>query len=67
MTFYAKAAETWPTTATDRWLQTYGPELDNLRAAVEWALAPGGGDAGLGLDLIGHSMRLRFELACSLS
>ena len=36
--------------------------MDNLRAAVEWVLAPGG-DAVLALDLIGHSMRLLFELA----
>jgi predicted ATPase len=35
--------------ATD-WLATYGPEIDNLRQAIEWALGPGG-DRALGLEL----------------
>ena len=61
LAFYAKAGEVWPTAPTDVWLQTYAPELDNLRAAVEWAFGPEG-DVPLGLDLVGYSMRLLWEL-----
>ena len=61
LAFYAKAGEVWPTAPTDAWLQTYAPELDNLRATVEWAFGPDG-DVPLGLDLVGCSMRLLWEL-----
>jgi predicted ATPase len=40
-------AETRP---TDEWLADYGPRIDNLRAALDWAFSPGG-DASIGVAL----------------
>jgi predicted ATPase len=37
-------------TATDDWRAAYAPEIDNLRAALAWAFAPGG-DAAIGVAL----------------
>jgi predicted ATPase/class 3 adenylate cyclase len=59
---YAMAEETWPTTPTETWVQTYAPELDNVRASLKWAFGPDG-DVGLGLDLAGRSLRLMQELS----
>lgn len=59
---FAKATETWPTTSTINWLARFEPELDNLRAALEWAFGPDG-DEGLGVELAGHSMRIWDELS----
>jgi predicted ATPase/class 3 adenylate cyclase len=59
---YAEAEETWPTTPTETWVQTYAPELDNLRTSLELAFGPEG-DVGLGLELTGRSLRLMQELS----
>jgi predicted ATPase/DNA-binding winged helix-turn-helix (wHTH) protein len=40
-------AETRP---TDEWLAVYGPRIDNVRAALDWAFSPSG-DASLGVSL----------------
>ena len=40
-------AAKWP---IPQWLNVYGRELDNLRAALEWAFSPGG-DVEIGVDL----------------
>ncbi len=29
----------WPTTGTDRWVAAYGMEMENFRAAVDWAFS----------------------------
>ena len=42
------------------WIESYSPELDNLRASLEWAFGDEG-DPSIGLDLVGFSMRLLFE------
>src|SRR5262249_22278614 len=34
---FRQAEQAWPKTPSEAWLKTYGPELDNLRAALEWA------------------------------
>src|SRR4051812_7148949 len=64
--YYAGATEAWPTTPTRDWIARHSSELDNLRASVEWAFGTEGEEL-LGLDLVGHSMRLLFEMALSRS
>ena len=59
---YGKSVEEWPTAPTNAWIENYSPELDNLRASFEWAFG-NEGDSSLGLDLVGFSMRLLFEVA----
>jgi predicted ATPase/DNA-binding SARP family transcriptional activator len=59
---FADAGESWPATPTVTWLARYEPELDNLRASLEWAFGSDG-DAVLGVELAGHSMRLWDELS----
>jgi predicted ATPase/DNA-binding winged helix-turn-helix (wHTH) protein len=51
---FSDAERTWPTTATTEWLDTFEPELDNLRTALTWAFGPEG-DAALGLCLLGRT------------
>jgi predicted ATPase/class 3 adenylate cyclase len=57
-----EASASWPTMATDRWLAKYEPDLDNLRASLDWAFGPQG-DASLGVELTGHSVRIWDELS----
>lgn len=59
---FAEAGASWPTTPTRAWLTRYEPELDNLRAALEWAFGPDG-NAALGVELASHSLRLWDELS----
>jgi predicted ATPase/DNA-binding SARP family transcriptional activator len=59
---FAEAGESWPATPTVTWLARYEPELDNLRASLEWAFGPDG-DKALGVELAGHSIRLWDELS----
>src|SRR5208282_5553771 len=35
-------ADKWGTRPTTEWLATYGREVDNLRAALDWAFSPNG-------------------------
>jgi len=51
----------WQTTSTQAWLATYLPELDNLRAAIDWAFGPKGNPA-IGLELTAYSTPLWQEL-----
>jgi predicted ATPase len=46
----------------DEWLAEYGPKADNLRAALDWALSPGG-DASIGVALAAASVPLWFEIS----
>lgn len=59
---FREADDSWPTTPTDNWLGQHGPELDNLRASLDWAFGPEG-DSVLGVELASHSIRLWDELA----
>jgi hypothetical protein len=40
----------WETGRTTEWAAEYGREIDNLRAALDWAFSPGG-DASIGIAL----------------
>ncbi len=51
------ADESFEITPTDVWLTQYGPEIGNLRAAVEWAFGPTGG-TDLGVALVAFGQRL---------
>jgi predicted ATPase len=51
---FSEAESTWPTTATAEWLETFEPELDNLRTALNWAFGPQG-DKALGLRLLSRT------------
>jgi len=60
--FHGESFRTWSTTATDVWLSATLLELDNLRAALEWAFSSEG-DLGLGLELTSYSLRIWDELS----
>jgi predicted ATPase/DNA-binding winged helix-turn-helix (wHTH) protein len=57
-----QATAEWETTPTPQWMARYESDIDNLRGALEWAFGPGG-DAAIGIDLVGHSHVLWAELA----
>lgn len=59
---FTEARETWPRTPTVTWLGRYEPELDNVRASLEWAFGPQG-EAKLGVQLATLSIRLWDELS----
>ena len=59
---FERADAAWPTTPTALWLATVEPDLDNLRASLDWAFGPEG-DAHLGVRLCAFSRRLWDELA----
>ena len=52
-------AETRP---TDEWLADYGPRIDNVRAALDWAFSPGG-DASIGVALTAAAVPLWVHLS----
>jgi predicted ATPase/DNA-binding winged helix-turn-helix (wHTH) protein len=52
-------AETRP---ADEWLADYGPRIDNLRAALDWAFSPGG-DASIGVALTASAVPLWMHLS----
>jgi predicted ATPase len=57
---FARAHAEWHARPTAEWLATYGPALDDLRAALDWAFAPGG-DAALGVALTIAAVPLWFQ------
>jgi predicted ATPase len=59
---FEQAERSWSTTPTADWLAAYEPELDNLRAALSWALSLDG-DPSLGLKLVGYTAWLWRELS----
>jgi predicted ATPase/DNA-binding winged helix-turn-helix (wHTH) protein len=60
-----QASTEWETTPTAQWTALYAADVDNLRGALEWAFGPGG-DAAIGLDLVGQSHPLWAELGLML-
>jgi hypothetical protein len=57
----AEATTEWETTPGEHWLDRYGPDIDEVRAALQWAFGPQG-DAALGIDLIANSHIIWGEL-----
>jgi predicted ATPase/DNA-binding winged helix-turn-helix (wHTH) protein len=52
----------WETLPSVQWLATYAPEIDNVRAALDWAFAGGGGEA-LGIELAAASRILWYLMS----
>ena len=59
---FERADAAWPTTPTELWLGMVEPDLDNLRASLDWAFGVEGDDR-LGVRLCACSRRLWDELA----
>jgi hypothetical protein len=59
---FAEASAAWSRTATEEWLAKYEPDLDNLRASLDWAFGDEG-EAKLGVELTSHSLRIWDELS----
>ena len=59
---FQRADTEWRAQPTGEWLATYGPQLDDLRAALDWAFAPEG-DAALGVALTIAAVPLWFQLS----
>lgn len=62
ISIFADACAKWSTMATEDWLALYEPDLDNLRACLDWAFGPEG-DSRLGVELASHSLRIWDELS----
>jgi predicted ATPase/DNA-binding winged helix-turn-helix (wHTH) protein len=45
---------------TREWIDRWAPELDNLRAALDWAFGPGA-EPALGVRLVAHAVDLWYE------
>ena len=58
----ARAADDWLSMPDASWRAAYLPERDNVRAALDWALGPGG-DRAVGIALAGASGPMWTELS----
>lgn len=58
---FAAAADEWETMSGARWLDCYGRDLDELRAALGWAFGPEG-NPELGIAIVANSHALWSEL-----
>jgi predicted ATPase/DNA-binding winged helix-turn-helix (wHTH) protein len=59
---FAGAEADLETRPTDEWLADYGPRMDNLRAALDWAFSPDG-DASLAVALTAAAVPLWTHLS----
>ena len=59
---FSASDATWSTTPTEQWLAMYEPDIDNLRASLDWAFGPDG-DLPLGVELCCYSLRIWDDLA----
>ena len=50
------------TRPTNEWLADYGREIDNLRAALDWAFSPSG-DGSIGVQLTAAAVPLWLRLS----
>ncbi|MEA1674881.1 ATP-binding protein [Nitrospirillum sp. BR 11163] len=57
-----RAEQEWDRRPTGEWLDVYGRQIDNLRAALIWAFGPDG-DASLGLSLTAAAVPLWMQLS----
>jgi predicted ATPase/DNA-binding winged helix-turn-helix (wHTH) protein len=61
-TLFQRAAAETKTRPAVEWLAVYGLDIDNVRAALDWAFAPGG-DVTVGVALMVASERVWFGLS----
>jgi predicted ATPase/DNA-binding winged helix-turn-helix (wHTH) protein len=59
---FEAAAEQWKTQPSSDWLAAYGRQIDNLRAALDWAFSPNG-DAAIAMALTIAAVPLWFQLS----
>lgn len=59
------APPTWQSDAGRQWLRQYAGRIDDVRAALDWSLSPGG-CLSTGLRLTAHSIRLWLQLSLAL-
>jgi predicted ATPase/DNA-binding winged helix-turn-helix (wHTH) protein len=59
---FQRADTNWRAQPAAEWVATYRPQLDDLRAALDWAFAPDG-DAALGVALTIAAVPLWFQLS----
>ena len=52
----------WDTASTAEWVRSYAPQIDNVRAALDWAFLADS-DAELGVDLTAAAIPLWFQLS----
>jgi predicted ATPase len=59
---FEQAEAEWETRPIAEWLADYAPQIDNLRAALDWAFSPGG-DASIGVALTAAAIPLWLDLS----
>jgi predicted ATPase len=59
---FERAEAEWETRPSAEWLADYGRQIDNLRAALDWAFSPGG-DAPIGVSLTAAAAPLWMHLS----
>ena len=59
---FERAEAEWEARPTAEWLGDYGRQIDNLRAALDWAFSPGG-DASIGVALTTAAVPLWVHLS----
>jgi predicted ATPase len=59
---FERAEAEWETRPTAEWLADYGRQIDNSRAALDWAFSPGG-DGSIGVALTAAAVPLWMHLS----
>ena len=59
---FERAESEWEARPTAEWLGDYGRQIDNLRAALDWAFSPGG-DASISVALTAAAVPLWMHLS----
>jgi predicted ATPase len=59
---FERAETEWETRSAGEWLTEYGRQIDNLRAALDWAFSPGG-DVSTGIALATAAIPLWMNLS----
>src|SRR6266851_3242652 len=59
---FDRAETEWEARPAAEWLAEYGRQIDNLRAALDWAFSPGG-DASIGVALTAAAVPLWLQLS----
>jgi predicted ATPase/DNA-binding winged helix-turn-helix (wHTH) protein len=59
---FEQAETEWKARPTDEWLADYGPQINNVRAALDWAFSPAG-DASVAVALTASAIPLWMHLS----